>query len=558
MNKITQRLEFQNVFPSDKEEKLEYYLNEISKEFLLNFVGFANLNSNINFNKFFTNIEIQQKINYNVEKYLKSLDYNVELALMSREGSLRISEIILSRKNDLNTNFKNIDNEEVNLFKAFLIINKELNNRFNNFNENKAGFEKFIDMAISITFPISDLRMSETDDEELLKLMYCTIYKVEELIKFLNSDKEMHYLLEAIEKYFNQETYGVLLENIKKLFGIIVSLKQDKKFIFEVTDKELKDVINSLITDEVFKDDDFTNLKNYPIYKKSENAFAIIDNFFVINKFFKSIKFELKRVFDKKNKLISKDRKFFQFFNKDFSEDFLAKNLLNSIFYRKYFIKGISKKEDKGVPDYYVRNKKEIYLFEIKDVMISKKIKSSGNIKEIDKVLKQRFLFSNKDVGIGQLCCQIEEIVNNKFQFDEYVNTKTNFKIFPILLIMDNILEVPGINYKLNEWYKTLIKSKLKEKYNHLLIKDLLIIDINTLIYWEHYLRRKDRNFKDLINKHLKIMRTKHKVNISDYEKGWLLYQKRLLDRMNPISFRFRNILTDREILLNKILPKVD
>ena len=52
-------------------------------------------------------------------------------SLVSREGSLRLAEIILSNRKELIEKNKNDDRDadEINIFKAFLVINKEVNSK---------------------------------------------------------------------------------------------------------------------------------------------------------------------------------------------------------------------------------------------------------------------------------------------------------------------------------------------------------------------------------------------------------------------------------------------
>ena len=57
------------------------------------------------------------------------------------------------------------------------------------------------------------------------------------------------------------------------------------------------------------------------------------------------------------------------------------KNLLEDIFEKKYYKKKLQRKNElDGEPDYYVRHNNTIFLFENKDVLIAKAVKSSANI----------------------------------------------------------------------------------------------------------------------------------------------------------------------------------
>ena len=216
------------------------------------------------------------------------------------------------------------------------------------------------------------------------------------------------------------------------------------------------------------------------------------------------------------------------------------KKVLDDIFDKKYLIKKPdSKTELDGEPDYYLRHNNNIYIFENKDVMIAKVIKASADIEKINEVLKTKFLQDgNKKVGIGQLINTIEEILEKKFRFDDYVNAKNNLKIYPILLIHDRIFQSLGINYRLNNWYQRSLSERLGNRFNLSNIRSLSVIDIDTMILWLPHLKKKDKNFRAILDDHLNKMDSKFKINTPDYEYGKLLAHKKLTTKVTPLAQR--------------------
>lgn len=302
----------------------------------------------------------------------------------------------------------------------------------------------------------------------------------------------------------------------------------------------------------IIEDDDFINLRNYPLYQINENTFSIIDFFFVVDKFYKSVKFILKNSFNKHYNLSSKDRGFFDFFNTNFSEKFLMKRVLDNIFTKPYFIKKKSLQNKDNEPDYYIRHGKKVFLFENKDVLIAKEIKSSGDIEKINGVLKSKFLkVNNKPIGIGQLVSSIGHIVEKEFEFDDYVNQQKNITIYPVLLVNDRIFEIPGINYRLNQWYSEAVKEKLGEDYNSNFIKPLTLIDIDTLIFWTPYLVKKDSHFKNIIDNHLNKMSSRKNLNNNNGNSK--IANESLTRIISPISSRFNNYQFPTELLIDKL-----
>lgn len=564
MIKVVLRLEFKNVFPDKEKNNILFYLSKVSKDSLLRNIGFFNTHTKINFNNFFSNQIVQNEITERVYKYLNDFNIKENPKIISKLATLKMAETILSNKTELfkNNQHTSVDSDEFNLFVAFLLINEEINEKQVLDNSAKNNKEKLVDLCIMFTFPLSDLAIFENDDLEFLNLIYTTTIKVEQLFDFLNSKPEYENLKNKLITSYNVDNQNDFFSEMKYLFAKLLELKTSNNYLFEVEDKSSKYFLSSLISDEILVDEDFTNIKINPIYKLEENIYSIINYFFVVDKFFRSSKFKLKEIYGKEQELKKTYGDFFNFFNKEFSENFLMKNVLNDIYEKKHFVKkSETSKELKGEPDYYLRCNNNIYVFENKDVSISKSIKSSSDIKKIEEVLKLKFLGdANHSVGIGQLINTIEEILSKKFRFDNYVNSKNNLKIYPILLVHDRIFQSIGINYRLNLWYLNNVKDRLKEKYNSSTIKGLTIIDIDTLILWAPYLKEKEKNFRNIIDSHLLKINKQSNIKVNDPDYRLKLVNKHLAEQLRPIKDRkmdykiptslfidkFRNILKNK------------
>jgi len=540
MVKIVQRLEFENVFPQEKPQEILDYLKNVSQESLLMSIGYCSTNPDTNFDNFFSNPDLQNDVIRRVVEYSRLNNITQKPELISKYGSLKLAEHILSNKEILKNERISVDEDEMNLFKAFLIINGQLNAHQKLDNLHEDYFERLVDFNLIFKFPESDLALFQNDGLELLKLVFCTIHKVEELFKFLNSNPDFSELKNEFLMSFNVNSEQEFILQMKYLFGQLLKSKTSDGYAFEVQDKKSLDFLNSMTSENIALDEDFTHLKNNPIYFLGENRFSIVNYFFVVDKFYRSTKFKLKEIYEGIDVLKKKYGNFFGFFNKHFSENFLMKNILDDIFEKKYFFKKLEAEHElDGEPDYYVRLNNTVFLFENKDTLISKSVKSSANIDEINTVLHAKFVHDGKKaIGISQLVNSIEEIVNKTFQFDEYVNLKNGLEIFPILIIHDRIFQSPGINYRLNSWYLEIVKDRLKSNYNSSNIKGLTVIDIDTLIVWTPYLKEKDKRFKEIIVDHLFRMQTHKKVNTPDLEIGRDRVNKNLYEQVSAISTR--------------------
>lgn len=549
------RLEFEYVFPDEEPKSVIEYLQKVSSYTLLHSIGFSTGRDLPNYNTFFSNPLTQVDVIRRVQAYQRRFQMSGELGVISREGSLRIAEIILGNRDTLinsNTN-DDRDSDELNLFKAYLVANKEANAKEKMFDTGD-NIEKMVDMSITMMFPISDTGVFENSDLEFLKVLYATSVRFDMLLEFFKSDPEYAYLEKDLYTYFGQKDIDSLNEQVKYLFGTLLSLKAKNNYKLKIEDEDALCFLNTLVADSIVESPDFTGLKNHPLYKIEENIFSIIDFFFVVDKFFKSVKFILKKSYNDHHNLNPRDRSFFSFYNTKFSEEFLMQRVLDQIFHQKYICKKVVKETTTAEPDYYARHNKKVFVFENKDVLIAANIKSSGNIDKINAILEKKFLIDGKkSPGIGQLVNAISQIVSKTFQYDDYVNTKSNITVYPVLLVSDRIFEIPGVNYRLNSWYLDAVKAELGDQYNSHFIKSLTVIDIDTLIFWMPHLESKDSNFRKIVDKHLRLMASRPKVNEANYQLGLERANAGISSQLSPISNRFNEYKFPTHLVLEPL-----
>jgi len=551
--KTIQRLEYADVFPKEEPKEIIDYLSSISRGTLLKIIGFSTTRNQPNYDRIFSNLETQNEINKRVADYKRANQITERLILISRESSLMLSEIILANRSTLleDNDNEGVDQDEMNLFKTYLLVNLQANKK-QNLGDSQDNVEHMAEMLIAMSFSSADTGLLEDNDLEFAKLLYATVIKFEFLLEFVSKDNNK-YLGEALAKEFNQENLEQLKYQVKFLVATLLRLKHQNSYILVPEREDHINFLNSLTNSEIEVSDDFTNLKKFPLYKIDETQFSLVDYFYLLDKFFKSIRFILKDAFIAYHGLKPKDTSFFAFYNNDFSEEVVMKKVLDEIFHWKYIIKRQEGATRDSEPDYYVRHKNRIYLFENKDILVRADIKSSCDIEKIKKLLNKKFVHDgDRHVGIGQLITSIKQIVNNQFPFDDYANQKNSFSIYPILLVSDRVFEIPGMNYLLNKRYNELVQERLGDKYNPSLIKPLTFVDIDTLIFWSPYLKRKDRNFRDLLDRHHKAMNTRVVINNPNFEKGMIQARKGMYKQLSPISFRLDDFQFPMDLLVDK------
>lgn len=520
---------FEEIFPEENKENPLFYLLKIPKELLLKSIGFCNTYPLPNYYNFFSDREVAQDIYRRIEIFKRGSDKDIEI--ISPHSYLKLSELILSNIEKFSVDGDKSSNSELNLFKAFLVLNSrftEYNHDFQT-NQNK---ESFINFIVLQGFQLSEISMFEDDKNEFVKLIYATIYKVESLLKFLSTEN-----LELIKAEFIK-SYGLTNEknfiyNMKYLFATLFIAKLNNQYIFTSQNLSCFDLIKNISATKITEDEDFTELKKTPIYFIDEDRFSIVNFYFAVDLFYRSAKFRLQEIF-RENEI--KIDNFFSYYNKEFSENFLMKNLLDDIFSKKFFIKKIEyENEERNEPDYYINYNNTILLFENKDILISKSIKSANDIGTIENFLKERFLQSKKKgVGIKQLVNSIEFIYTQNFKFDNTIKYNHKIEIFPIILVHDRVFESMGINYKLNNWFieeLNLRNIKCNEKFK---IHPLTLMDIDTLILWNHNIKDNFKILKDLLIAHTKQLNELPKKSYNN-PNHFTDYLQRLL---RPISAR--------------------
>jgi len=246
-----------------------------------------------------------------------------------------LSEIILANRDKLleNNENNNMDEEELNLFKAYLLINLQANKK-QNLGNAQDNIDRMAEMLIAMSFSSADTGLFEDNDLEFAKLLYATIAKFELLLDFVTKDGNQ-YLSEALAKEFGQKNPEHLNYQVKLLVATLLRIKHQNSYILTPERDDHINFLNTLANAKIEVSDDFTNLKIFPIYKINETQFSLVDYFYLLDKFFKSVRFILKDAFIDYHGLDPKDTSFFSFYNTEFSEEMVMKKILDQIFHWK-------------------------------------------------------------------------------------------------------------------------------------------------------------------------------------------------------------------------------
>ncbi|WP_311326769.1 hypothetical protein [Capnocytophaga sputigena] len=526
------RLQFSDVFPEEKKDLIDY-LKNISKSTLEKTISFLNKDKLPNYDNFFSNKDVHREIISKVQECRQNKYTQGNPVVFSTEANLYIVETIIANKKQLldeNTlgrdTDRDIDRDELNIFKSILWVNEFFNEKEKNIIlSNESNMCQIAQAFITLKFSTADLGLYDDINRELGNLLYASFYKLKELINFLEQGQYKNYL-DGIYNNFNVANQKELLTRVAELY-VNVAINVGKYGFFEVKDNNQQNFLDSLIAKKIKVEDDFINIRNYPVYKKTDGTYIVLNPFFIMDKFTISLKFFLVKSFWDNN--IQGD--FSNFYNKDFSEKFLMYNLFESIFDYKYFVKKktLGEEEAKDEPDYYFRYNNKIFIFEYKDILINKNVKVSRDIEIILSELKKKLLqdkSSNK--GIGQLVKHINNIDNNEFPFDDGIKTNKSLKIYPILVLSDRKLEILGINYQFNQWFRDELDDL---SHKNIKVQDLVVMSLDSFIVFKNKFKQDKENFRKMLDEHI--------IEMKKSEKSKRLC--RIKNKLLPFSARFIN-----------------
>ena len=509
---VIYRLQFSDIFPEEEKKDLIDYLTNISKSTLEKTISFLNKDKLPNYDNFFSNKDVHREVISKVKECRQNKYTEGDPVVFSTEVNLYIVEKIIANKrqlldeNTLGTDTdRDIDRDELNIFKSILWVNEFFNEKEKNIilPEENEDMCKIAQAYITLKFSTADLGLYDDINRELGNLLYVSFYKLKKLIEFLK--KENKEYLNKIYEYFNVADEKELLTRVAELYFNVVAKSVGKDCSFEVENNGQKFFLDSLTTKQIEVDDDFINIRNYPVYKKTEGTYIVLNPFFIMDKFTISLKFFLAKSFWDNN--IQGD--FSNFYNKDFSEKFLMYNLFDSIFDYKYFVKKktLGEEEVDDEPDYYFRYNNKIFIFEYKDILINKNVKVSRNIEIILSELKNKLLqdkSNDKGKGIGQLVKHINNIDNNEFPFDDKINTDKSLKIYSILVLSDRKLEILGINYQFNQWFRDELGDL---SHKNIKVQDLVVMSLDSFIVFKNKFKQDKENFRKMLDRHITEMK---------------------------------------------------
>ena len=455
-------------------------------------------------------------------KFIKHIESDNEqsVTVINTISSLRFIEFALH--NQINDGeIKNFQVVELNLFKAYLIFNKIEEEK-----QEKLHFQLNPDGLISDESFFNYKLVASAFEHQIQyyrhrKQLWSQLMKYFQFLKFINTT-EVENVKDLVDDYLLTNGIDNWKDYFMSSFELIKAAKETGIVTFD-NSNEVK-YYKRILSRYFFNSSDRTNydvndfllLRKYPLIEIEENKVLLLYLPFFQDKFFKSIFFDLKDYADKK--FSNRNINFKKIYELHFGEHFLLVNAIKLLFKNKYI--QIDNKtvidDNLAFPDYYVRNGSKIYLFENKYIKLSDRAKLSYDTIEFKKEIKEKLFITKKGKKKGVL--QLLNCIKNSIigKYDKYdITENKRHRYYPILVVEDHTLCTFGINMLLNTWMREYILEH-KTEYDGLKIKDVTIINIDDLFYYNSKLSR----LSNLIDDYHKFGKGKNQnvgISFSDY-----------------------------------------
>ncbi len=506
---------FSDIFKADTKKSLGEYLDGMGKITLVNLCAhFLSLKANDPIHSYIPRLVREffgtsnKTLLKEVASKLISLSKKREVRVLNNIALLEILEYAIEHV-DESESFNEVQIKE-NFLKAILKVNEDTISKQGLVGEtigNVDGFPKVAYLYLTNLIPYADLE--NLNKKELLTSQVIRVIK---LLKYISANPKLTIIYKEFLLRYQVDNWKDYIKNFISIpFQLVIDTRKGKSEI-NITEQDKKEQASyfldqfSIDGSEDFPKD-FLTIRNSPLYKTAEYKYLVLFDVFTIEKIFKSVYFQLNQI----NSDLPNEVKIANFKSEycdKFSEQVSFYDVLRYIFRKvpcKYSGKQILEKVPnlEGEPDYFVkrelkRGKTKIFIFESKDVFINTDVKTSYNFNLYREELKKKFYYDTKVRADGSIKIKpkaILQIIENikrtclkELKFEGKYHRK-RMNIYPVLVIHNNQIDVPGVNFLLNEWFnEELVKLKSElGSLSYLInkVEQLVLINIDTLIHYQ-------------------------------------------------------------------------
>ena len=255
-------------------------------------------------------------------------------------------------------------------------------------------------------------------------------------------------------------------------------------------------------------DMDFLMIKEKPLIKTGPNIYNFMFMKMFLDKAYTGLLFDMKDALVKRGVLDDAMgyANLRSLLGEAFSERFFFYALMKKCFslnYVSYCGEELEKALGKGMPDYYLRRRNRIFVFECKDVQMAAKKKLCGDYETIKKAIFEKYVANSKGhaKGIGQLANVIVEKIPSILNDVDKAAPNSVLFIYPVIVYFDDCFDVEGPNYLLNKEFQRIIgEKKVSADYE---VKDVVMVNIEQLMRLENFFADEKLDLAYLINSYI-------------------------------------------------------
>ena len=388
---------------------------------------------------------------------------------------------------------------EKKLYTAFLIANEFTLNR----NQGEAPYKLEDDLELYLAcllmsrYTYNDFINQESDINELVRNQNIRTGK---FFNFVSQHPQLKDLYDEFLQVYGLiswkdylRTYWSILALARYKTGVInfERLRDEDELLSEqIVDKDSIDIHEVIsLEDNV----DYQAFREKPFIKIAPHEYAVIDVSFMIYRMFDGLYFIFNDLWQCKHP--DNTQGFNTIFTTEFSEGTVLVNCLKEVANTHGWL-SLTDNECKSIvperklsspPDFYIRDGKDVILFECKDVKIPKEVKAEGTIQQLlDEVDKDFVGYHDtkknkwRYKGVGQHVRNAKRILEGEFIWDK--NVDKNNRIFLVLVLADG--------RQVDAGWKNYLQRKMREECirqetDYKKICPLILTDLGTITFYK-------------------------------------------------------------------------
>lgn len=498
--------------------------------------------------------QMNRELQHSITDYLQliSMDLN-NYVFIDKVALLILIEHLLENHNEKDIDVFESKDDFSNLIIAYLICCDEKLRYTTKVLHEIKDIDSFMALHLPEQLRYNDIYYPKDYRVEFLKFYY--------FMTFCERNEIFHQYLELFLQENNSSKWDdylhflfvTYLELITNEGGITNKIEIDPNSYYG---KKYLDSM-SINLKEFKRSSDFKALRSSPVYYHGNNTYSIISIGFWIDKIYQGFLFDFAIILIKhKDKTkIKSYPELKTLVGNLFTENHLFYEIMNGCFAKtcKKLISGQKLKTflGDGEPDFYIRKGKNIFLFELKDIMLNAEIKHCESLEQIKYELFQIFETSTIEKGLGkqkkkpqakgitQLLNVIETKLDVIIQKADRIEITDRFNVYPIIVYQDSCFDIEGISYILNNRFEELKQTRiLSEKY---LVKQCVMIPLEMIIKLEDYFYDDRLQLDSLINNYTLECMQSEQNKLLPFNK-FLMRQAWKLGYKNNMSSRFKKV----------------